>query len=315
MWGAIISAAGGIASGLLGGGNDKQTQTTSNAPWAGVSDYLQRNLSNAQYMENRPKYYFPYQTYAERSPLTQASQQALLGYATNIAPSLSMSGISGLGSLLNSVDVARNPYVNNMIAAQGQGITDQLTRQWLPAIRSGASLAGSYGGSRQGLAEGLAMGEASKAFANAAAQTQLGAYGQGLDAQARALQLMPSISQLGMLPAMTLGQVGGAEEAYRQQVIDDSMARWNYATEEPYQRIGWAGGLYSGISPYGTQTQTLTGGGSSPWATGIGTAMSLYGLGQGTNGKPGLWDRVGSWFSSVPKTTPTGFGGAGQLEG
>lgn len=77
-------------------------------------------------------------------------------------------------SLSGSVD---NPYLAAMnqanINQSMQGYNDALgaaasalTRQALPAVRSGAMLAGQYGGSRQGIAEGLAL----EGFGNQAAQ-------------------------------------------------------------------------------------------------------------------------------------------------
>lgn len=68
---------------------------------------------------------------------------------------------------------SNNPYLHQMASAatqqQQQSYQDQaddanqnLTQSVLPAIRSGAVMAGGYGGSRQGIAEGTAIGNVAK---------------------------------------------------------------------------------------------------------------------------------------------------------
>jgi len=65
---------------------------------------------------------------------------------------------------------------NDLTSAQFQqnqsSLTDNLQRNVLPGIRSGALGAGQYGGSRQGIAEGLALSDYTKQLTNA--NTQLG---------------------------------------------------------------------------------------------------------------------------------------------
>lgn len=253
------------------------TQTNVNTPWAGVAPYLSDLYSSTSGLMGTRMPYFPYETYAARSPLTSASQDAMLGAATNFVPSLVNAGTEGIASMMAAPDVANNPYVNNALGAQANQISTQLQREWLPAIRNGASLAGQTGSTRQGVAEGVAMGDAARQFANQAAQTQLAAYGQGLDTQARAMAMLPQMAQLGMMPAQMIGQVGSAEEAYNQQQISDAMARFNWAIQqEPWLRLGQASNIYSGVpwSSSGTATaQNPSSGGSSKAANALSGAM------------------------------------------
>jgi hypothetical protein len=183
---------------------------------------------------------------------------------------------------MNSADVANNPYVNNMIGAQADNITRQLTQQWLPQIRSGASAVGQYGSTRQGIAEGSAIGEAARALSNSAAQTQLGAYSEGLGAQKTAMALLPQQAQLGMMPAQVYGQVGASQEGYNTQAIQDAIQRFNFAQSEPYNRNTWYNSILTGAAPYASSQQTTktnadTGG--STLGNVLGGGMTGYSLG------------------------------------
>jgi hypothetical protein len=57
---------------------------------------------------------------------------------------------------------------------------------------------------------------------------QMGAWGQGLDAQQNAMRMAPQIAQLGMLPGQIYQGVGGTLDSYRQQQIDAEKSRWDY---------------------------------------------------------------------------------------
>ncbi|MCU0810606.1 MAG: hypothetical protein MUE59_06150 [Thiobacillaceae bacterium] len=261
----------------------KTTQTTIVQPWSGVESYLKSMYGTASSLGGKPMPFFPYQMFSQQAPLTTTGQDATLGYATNVLPQIFNAGTALTSSLANSADVANNPYVNQMLQGQAGLVSGQLMREWLPAIRSGASLAGQYGGSRQGVAEGVAIGEAAKALSNAAAQTQLGAYDQGLAAQKSALAFLPQQAQLGMLPAQLYGQVGGQEQAYGQQYIDDAMARYNYALQEPWNRLNLQNSIYSNV-PWGQSATTKNSGGSastgsSGAAGALGGALTGYSLG------------------------------------
>lgn len=57
---------------------------------------------------------------------------------------------------------AQNQYLGSSVQAGLDQITNNLTRNILPSVGSGAMSAGQYGGSRQGIAEGLALSDANK---------------------------------------------------------------------------------------------------------------------------------------------------------
>jgi hypothetical protein len=75
---------------------------------------------------------------------------------------------SGWGSYSQAASQT-NPYLQSQISGLQQQYNNNLTRNVLPAIQSGANAVGGIGGARQGIAQGLAMGDSQAGFANAAA--------------------------------------------------------------------------------------------------------------------------------------------------
>jgi hypothetical protein len=150
-----------------------------------------------------------------------ASYQPSTVSAQSVAPTQAFSGFGAADptsalarSLSGSVD---NPYLAAMNQAninqamQGYNdalgaATQTLTRQALPALRSGAMLAGQYGGSRQGIAEGLALSDVgvqaaqnARNLAQSALDSGSNLYGGAYEsAQNRAAQTATSLAGMAL---------------------------------------------------------------------------------------------------------------------
>jgi hypothetical protein len=155
---------------------------------------------------------------------------------------------------------------------------DTLKNQMLPQLQSGAQQVNALGSSRLGLAQGQAMGDASKALANQNATTMLNAYGQGLGAQTSALGQTGNMLSNLLAPGQTV-------EQYQQRALDDSMKRWEFAQNEPWQRMGNVGSLLDYLKPLGIQTGNMVGmestpneGYRSPWQSLLGGASTGYSI-------------------------------------
>jgi hypothetical protein len=293
------SVVGGLMNKSSKSNQSSQQQTTKNEPWEAIQPYLKTmyasgdQLARSQLgaMPQVPQLaasmpyaqYFPYATTTAFNPDQRSLEglQAQLNYAQNYLPGMIDAQYQSYYDLLNAQDVASNPYLNQLIGqnvganteafdqnaqryqqAFGRSLDDignTLTRDWLPGIESGASLAGQYGGTRQGVAEGVAMGDATKALSRAVgegmtglsdygsnaaralsgglANMQMGAWGQGLDAQQNAMRMAPQIAQLGMLPGQIYQGVGGTLDSYRQQQIDAEKSRWDYEQNAQINQI------------------------------------------------------------------------------
>ncbi len=81
--------------------------------------------------------------------------------------------------------MATNPYLPQQAQAITSQVNNNLQRNILPGINSGAIAAGGFGGSRQGIAQGIAIGDTNQGLSNALA----GLYGNAYESdQNRGLQ-------------------------------------------------------------------------------------------------------------------------------
>ena len=289
-----------------GGGNSTSTSTvyTNADPWSGVQPYLKTLYGNTNALGNQPTQFYPGQTYANMDPLMKQGINSNLGFANQYFPSIFNQGLNSLYGQMNAMDVGNNPYVQDMnqvaanqfTRASGQAIGDmvgQFRNQVLPSITNDAVAAGGLGGSRQGVAQGLAIQglgtnvqnmiqSGQSDLANMYAQTNLGAYGQGLQAANAATGQLPQYTQLGLLPGQIAQQAGGLYEGYQQKAIDDAVNRWDFYQNEPWQRLSNMNAIYQGATPYAQQSSTSKTQApqptTSPWATAAAAGLGAYGL-------------------------------------
>jgi len=228
--------------------------------------------------------------------------QSNVAYASNQLPGLYGQTAQSLYDQMNAMNVANNPYVQDMNRAASaqfvnssnqalQGMADQFRQTVIPGITNDAVAAGGLGGSRQGVAQGIAasqlagqMGNVIKSgqsdLANMLAQTNLGAWGQGLSAANNALGQAGNVANLGLMPGQIMQQGGDIFEQYRQKAIDSAMQKWDFQQNEPWQRLSNLNAIFSGATPYAQQSSTTTQPAptSSPWATAAAGASALGGL-------------------------------------
>jgi hypothetical protein len=295
---------GGSSGG--GGGSSTSTSTvyTNADPWKGVQPYLKELYGNTNALGNQPTQFYPGQTWTNMDPLVKEGINSNLGFANQYFPNMYNQGLNSLYGQMNAMDVGNNPYVQDMNQVSAnqftrasdqaiQNMVGQFKNQVLPGITNDAVAAGGLGGSRQGVAQGLAIQglgtnvqnmiqSGQSDLANMYAQTNLGAYGQGLQAAGAANQLLPQYAQLGLLPGQIAQQAGGIYEGYQQKAIDDAMSRWDYAQNEPWQRLSNMNAIFQGATPYAqasskttTQAPQPT---SSPYANAAAAGLGLYGL-------------------------------------
>jgi hypothetical protein len=261
------------------------TSTVNADPWDVAVPYMEGGFKEAQNLYNNysPEYYTG-QTQAGFTPDQLTSQQGIRDFAVKGAPSIMNPAISAYqqGTSANMLDVANNPYVNDMAQAAADRAMGALTPQ-LADIRGGAIMSGGYGGGRQGIAEGNALAGAADSANQAAAQIYGNAYGQGLGHQANTLGMTGSIMGAGFSPYQQLNQSGGQQQSREQALIRDAQARQQFEQNLPYDKFnkyqqGIAG--FSGLVPTtGTQVSTSPGASAMSNIGGLAQAASLMGLG------------------------------------
>lgn len=225
----------GPVSFKLGGGGGGQSQTNTD-PWSGVQPYLKSLFASAQQrQQSGGAQYFPGQTLA---PVNANTQQGL-DYATSIArnqmPLTAATANNAFGTLAGASDINNNPNLNAAISAA----TAPAIRAFqdpngpLSQIRGAFTDAGQFGGTRQGLAEGVASDRLQQNVLGTGQLMAQQAYQSGLDATAKGLALAPQLTSINLAPATTLDAAGQELRGQQQQVIDDTLERYNYNQNQP----------------------------------------------------------------------------------
>jgi len=258
-----------------------RVSTAKTDPWDVAIPHISGGFDEATriYNEHTPEYYSG-QTQAGFSPDQLTAQQGIRDFATQGAPSIMNPAISAYqqGTSANMLDVANNPYVNNMAQAAADRAYGGLNSQ-LANIRGGAIASGGYGGGRQGIAEGTALSGAADSANQAAAQIYSNAYGQGLAHQSNTLGQTGSLMGAGFQPYGALGMSGGQQQGREQKLIQDAMAQQQFMQNQPYDKLAKYQQGITGFSPLvGNAGQAVS---TTPGASALqnaGTMAQMYSL-------------------------------------
>lgn len=217
-----------------GGGGGTQQVVQKSDPWAGQQPFLNDIFARAQALSNTPQAFFPDQTYAGLSPESEAALQMQTRRAMAGSP-LTSAAQSELTRTLSGayLDPTQNP-------AFQKAAGDIQSR-----IAGMFSSSGRYG-------SGAMANQANEALASLAAQN----YGQERENMMRGMMYAPQLAQQDYFDAAKLAEVGGTREDLAQQAINDAMARYNFAQQEPWQRLAMYNQLIQGN--YGSQSTSTT---------------------------------------------------------
>lgn len=304
-----------------GGGGDSRTTTVQRAdPWRGQQPYLTDVFKQAQQQYyGLPTQYYPGQTYTPLNPLQQMGLRGQLEYGTGPAMGIIGPTQQAYRQMLTAPDITQNPYLQQMGDIYSRRVGEAFGRDIMPAIRGRAIQAGQLGSPRQALAEAKAAESAQQAIADATAQMYGQAYGQGLEQQARGMAFGPQALQMGMFPAQTMQQVGGALQAEQQRALQDDISRF-YASmamprEDLARYMATVQGQYGGTT---TSSGQVPGAGPGGLGGAIGGGLmgaslaptigsGLAGLGIGGAAGPSALMAAGM---ANPLTMPLAIGGA-----
>lgn len=239
----------------------------------------------------------PEQTRGQEMALASAEDQA----------GLARSGRNASNWLLSreALDPNSNPALRATIDASTRPITQNLMESVFPALRTQGTQAGQFGGSRRGIAEGLATGRASQAIGDTAAKVATAGYQSGLDAQAKALGLLPQTTALQTQPALTVSGVGDVRQARMRELLGEQINRFNYPQMLPLLMGRELASIAAGL-PGGGTTTTASQPQGNPLlqALGIGAAgtslLSSLGAFGGGAGAAGAAGAAGGLSSLLP---------------
>jgi hypothetical protein len=116
-------------------------------------------------------------------------------------------------------------------------VTENLTRNILPASRAGSIINGAYGGSTQANADALLKAQASKDLAGTLANMNVNQSNIGLNAMLQAIGQAPMVASLGLVPSQIQQQVGTAQQGQNQAEINANMAKFGEEQVAPLQAL------------------------------------------------------------------------------
>lgn len=188
-------------------------------------------------------------------------------------------------------DPASNPNLQGAIDAATRPITQNLNENILPGIRADAVTSGNFGGSRQGVAEGIAARGASQAIGDTASKLVQNEYDTNVNAQLKALGLLPTVQGAQTAEGTTTSGVGDVRQAMNQAQLNQNVGNFNFDQYAPFLQSKDIVSLLQGL-PGGTTVSTGNTPQANPWTQALGGAAA--GASLGTAIMPGIGTGVGA---------------------
>lgn len=277
---------------MPGGSTTQPEQVTKSVPSAQQQELMDLALPGVRkYAANVPKRYSG-STIAGFDPSQIEGQGQALGAAYE-QNQLARSGADTSNAWLspNVWDPAHNAGLKGAIDASVRPITQNLTETQLPALRGESVATGNFGGSRQGIAEGLASGRASQAIGDTASKVAQNEYETNVNAQMKALGLLPQTQDAQLASARTTSGVGDVRQAMEQARLGENVNNFNYDQLAPFLQSKDILSLLQGL-PGGETHATGNTPQSNPWMPALGGAAS--GATLGTALMPGIGTGLGA---------------------
>ncbi len=300
----------------LHGGGEPSSSETETEPWDAQQPYLKEGFYQAgQNILNNPLSFFPGKTWIPFSPESKMAMGAQASRARAGSPLLrgaqAYTGGVMSGNFLGSRPGQAGAYTSDVLGGEyldGSGaegadaskMYDSILSAVEPAVASRWGRAGRMGGSPlaaesfgRGVTRGIAPYEfqAAESAADRASREYMqerglmeGAAGReyGLHGMERgfmedAARRAPGLAREDYFDIGKLAEVGAMREGKKRERLADRMARWDFAQNEPGNRIEQYMRLISG-NYGGTTTGQTTSPGANPFLLGTGAALGLAGL-------------------------------------
>lgn len=280
------------------GNSTPQTQTTTHELSPEQRQLMQLAMPGVtQFAASVPKRYDGGSAIAPFDPNQVRGQEGALTSA-GVQTDLARGGAGASSSWLSpaALDVNNNPTIQGSIDRATRPITEQLMNVALPGIRDSAERTGNFGSSRQGIAEGLALGQASKAIGDASSNVVSKAYDTNVDAQLKALGLLPQTSATQTQGDLTTSGVGDIRQALSQAQLNEKVGNYNYDQLAPFLQSKEILSLLSGL-PGGSTTTTASTPQANPLTSALGGAAAGASLGSAIF--PGVGTAVGGGLGAL----------------
>ena len=239
------------------------SQKTETKPWKGLRPYLSTGFQYAlRDILQRPLEFFPGSTVTPFSPETE----------------LGLGGITNRAAMGSSLNPAAQGQVMDTLGgeyfAQGgafDAAKDAIASSVIPGVDSTFGAGRRFGSPlhAEAISRGVSRGLSPYLDAERGRMMQASA-------------LAPQLAREDYFDMDRLLGVGAQREDLYSRELADQMARWDFAQQEPAQRIGTYMSMLQGGSPYGTTKTSGGGGGKGPGQIGLGAlggAATIAGMG------------------------------------
>ena len=263
---------------MAGGSRGSTTTVQQTDPWKVQQPFLADIFGEAQRLYDAPgPLYFPDPTVAPFAPETQAALRAQAARAMTGSP-LNTAGQREVQRSLAGNYLGANPYLQNAVDIASQGLTRNYRTAVAPGIDSAFSLAGRYGSGAHEAAQSQAQQNLADQLGDVASGIAYRNYGDERTNMLQTLALAPQFAAQDYLDAERLASVGATREAQQQALINDQIARFNFAQQLPQNKLAQYLALIHG--DYGgttTTTQPYVRTSGSNFLTGAVTGAGLGG--------------------------------------
>lgn len=188
-----------------------------------------------------------------------------------------------------------NQNLQGAINAATRPLTEAYTENVLPGIGLDAESTGNFGGSRHGVAEGIASRGYLNAVGDTSSKIAQNEYETNLNAQLKALGLLPQTQAAQTAGAITESGVGDVRQGLSQAQLDAAIGGFNYDQLAPFLQSKDIIGLL-GALPGGSTTATASGPTTGPLQA-LGGAAAGASLGSAI--LPGVGTGVGAGLGAL----------------
>lgn len=218
-------------------GSRQDSSSSTNVPrWQ--RRHLQDLYGRAQGVSQVPLEYYPGETVAGFDPATLEAQDMALSRAREGNPALNAAQDYTTASIQGQyLDPNSNPYLRQTYDQAAEAVGDQFNRITLPGIesrfaRAGQSNSGQLLGARRIATE--ALGDT---LGGLATSIYGGAYDAERGRQDAASRFAPTLAAEDYRNIDAIGGVGAQREDQQQRLLDDLIARFDFAQNEPGLRL------------------------------------------------------------------------------
>jgi hypothetical protein len=253
------------------------TVTTTTAPPAWQNAALQYGGTEARRLYNQggPQV-FNRSTVAPFSANTRAGLNDIAATARAGTP-VTGSAQNQVNATLQGDYLNSNPYLDAMYNNAASAVTRNYSEAVAPSIQANFGLAGRGGSNSYFNALDSSQQQLGQQLGGMAANIYGGNYANERQNQMQAASMAPQTAQLNYYDASQLLNAGGMQDTYNQNVLNDTVNRFNQQQARPGQNldsyIQRINGQYGGTT---TQPQY----GNNPWANGLAIGTGVLGLGQ-----------------------------------